>query len=66
VAGLITALGLERPVLAGHSMGGGVASAVAALYPDLVGGVVLEDPAWPTGYKIEVGPFPGWKDVPTW
>jgi pimeloyl-ACP methyl ester carboxylesterase len=27
-------------------MGGGVASATAALYPDLVGGVVLEDPAW--------------------
>jgi hypothetical protein len=19
-----------------------------------------------TGYKLEVGPFPGWKDVPTW
>jgi WD40 repeat protein len=27
---------------------------------------VLEDPAWPTGYKTEIGPFPGWKDVPTW
>jgi pimeloyl-ACP methyl ester carboxylesterase len=46
VAGLIRALELDRPVLIGHSMGGGVASMTAALYPDLVGGVVLEDPAW--------------------
>ena len=27
---------------------------------------VVEDPAAPTGYKLDVGPFPGWKDVPTW
>jgi hypothetical protein len=27
---------------------------------------VVEDPSSATGYKIEVGPFPGWKDVPTW
>ena len=27
---------------------------------------VVEDPAASSGYKIEVGPFPGWKDVPTW
>jgi len=27
---------------------------------------VVEDPAAPTGYKVEIGPFPGWKDVPTW
>jgi hypothetical protein len=20
----------------------------------------------PTGWRVEVGPFPGWKDVPTW
>ncbi|MEO8053856.1 MAG: protein kinase [Acidobacteriota bacterium] len=24
------------------------------------------DPASDTGWKIEIGPFPGWKDVPTW
>jgi len=47
VAGLIEALGLERPVLAGHSMGGAVAALTAALYPELVSGVILEDPAWP-------------------
>ena len=26
----------------------------------------VRDPASDTGWKIEVGPFPGWKDVPTW
>lgn len=27
---------------------------------------VIEDPASPSGYKVELGPFPGWQDVPTW
>ena len=27
---------------------------------------VVEDKAAATGYKLEIGPFPGWKDVPTW
>ena len=26
----------------------------------------VRDPASAAGWKIEVGPFPGWKDVPTW
>jgi WD40 repeat protein len=26
----------------------------------------VRDPASASGWKIEVGPFPGWKDVPTW
>ena len=46
VAGLIRGLGLERPILIGHSMGAGVSATVAALYPDLVSGVILEDPPW--------------------
>jgi pimeloyl-ACP methyl ester carboxylesterase len=33
-------------LLAGHSMGGGLAGALAARRPDLVGAAVLEDPAW--------------------
>lgn len=35
----------EKPVLIGHSMGGGTAAAVAATRPDLIRAVVLEDPA---------------------
>jgi WD40 repeat protein len=27
---------------------------------------VVRDPASSTGWKLDVGPFPGWKDVPTW
>jgi WD40 repeat protein len=27
---------------------------------------VVEDAASPTGYKLDIGPFPGWKDVPNW
>lgn len=46
VAGLIDALRLNRPVLIGHSLGGQAATATAALYPERVGAVVLEDPAW--------------------
>ena len=49
VAGLIQGLGLERPILIGHSMGAGVSATVAALYPDLVRGVILEDPPWRPG-----------------
>ncbi|MBP1777636.1 MAG: pknB 15, partial [candidate division NC10 bacterium] len=26
----------------------------------------VRDPSSDTGWKIEYGPFPGWKDVPTW
>lgn len=37
--------GVERPVLVGHSMGGGTAGSVAATRPDLVRATVLEDPA---------------------
>lgn len=27
---------------------------------------VVEDPSSPSGYKVDLAPFPGWKDVPTW
>jgi WD40 repeat protein len=27
---------------------------------------VVEDRAAPTGYKLDLAPFPGWKDAPTW
>ncbi len=27
---------------------------------------LVPDPTASTGWKLEVGPFPGWKDVPTW
>jgi WD40 repeat protein len=27
---------------------------------------VVREPTSSTGWKLDVGPFPGWKDVPTW
>ena len=45
-AGLIQALGLNKPVVVGHSMGGMQATVLAAQHPELVRGVVVEDPAW--------------------
>jgi WD40 repeat protein len=27
---------------------------------------VVRDPRSPAGWKIDLAPFPGWKDVPTW
>jgi pimeloyl-ACP methyl ester carboxylesterase len=46
LAGFIQALGLERPALAGHSMGASTTAMTAVQYPDLVGCAILEDPPW--------------------
>jgi N-formylmaleamate deformylase len=54
-AGLIVALGLHQPVVGGHSMGGLTATELGARCPELIGGLILEDPAW-------IDPSPG--DVP--
>jgi len=46
--GVIAGLGLRRPAVAGHSMGGGTTLAMAGLYPDVPGAILLED-AGPMG-----------------
>lgn len=43
-SGLIAALGLERPAVLGHSMGGFTAMILAARHPQQVGCLLLEDP----------------------
>src|SRR4030042_1117585 len=48
VAGLARELGIEHPVIMGHSMGGSCATNVAALYPGLPKVIILEDPGWMT------------------
>lgn len=45
VAALIDALGLEKPVLVGHSLGGALSLHVATRHPDKVGGLALIAPA---------------------
>jgi pimeloyl-ACP methyl ester carboxylesterase len=44
VAGLIRALGLEKPYLMGHSMGGRTVATLITTYPDLARAAILEDP----------------------
>ena len=50
MAGLITALALERPHIIGHSGGAVIASIFAANHPERLASLVLEDPAWGTGW----------------
>lgn len=47
---LIAALDLARPRVIGNSGGAVTAATVAANHPDLLACVVLEDPAWGTGW----------------
>jgi len=54
LAGFIDALGLERPLLVGHSLGGAVALATALDYPDKVAGLALIAPL--TQREDEVAP----------
>lgn len=52
VAGLIHSLQLATPPIVGHSMGAETAVMTAALYPKLVGSLILEDPPfWETPKK---------------
>jgi pimeloyl-ACP methyl ester carboxylesterase len=44
LAGLITGLGLEKPVVMGHSLGATTALTLASLNPDLPRAIILEDP----------------------
>jgi pimeloyl-ACP methyl ester carboxylesterase len=44
VAAVSSHLGLTRPVIVGHSLGGMIAIELAARYPSLVGAVVASDP----------------------
>jgi N-formylmaleamate deformylase len=45
LGGVIAELGLQRPTVIGHSMGGGTTLALAGLYPDVPGAILLEDAA---------------------
>jgi N-formylmaleamate deformylase len=45
-AGLIKELGLVKPVVIGHSMGGNAAAAFAVEYSSLPRAIILEDPPW--------------------
>jgi pimeloyl-ACP methyl ester carboxylesterase len=51
LAGVIAALGLDKPAVLGHSMGAATALALAGTYPNVPGAILLEDPpAWWTAW----------------
>lgn len=58
VATFIRTLGLEKPVLVGHSLGGAVIMALAARNPALPRALVLVDSAAPTGLKTPEAHYP--------
>lgn len=55
LAAVISGLGLDRPNVLGHSMGGSTVAGLAAGYPNLVSKIILEDPPWMTS-KVETVP----------
>lgn len=61
LAGVIAALGLERPPILGHSLGAVTTLALAGMYPQLPGAILLEDPPawWVKG--PDLGSLDGWK-----
>lgn len=46
LAALIAALGLDKPIIGGHSMGAAVAASFGARFPRVPRALVLEDPPW--------------------
>lgn len=45
LVGLVEALGIDSPILMGHSMGGSTVAKAAALHPEMFRALILEDPA---------------------
>jgi len=56
VAAFCAAVGIENPVLVGHSLGGMIAVDLAARYPEVPSALVLVDPG-PIDYLPETGEF---------
>lgn len=52
LAGFIDALGLEKPLVVGHSLGGAVSLALALDFPDKVSGLALISPLTHRGGKV--------------
>lgn len=61
IGGLIDALALDRPVVAGQSWGGNVVLELAARHPDAVRGIALVDGGW---IDLQAA-FPNWESCRT-
>ncbi len=58
LACLIRTLGLERPIVGGHSMGEMVTYQIGTRFPELSSALILEDPPWWLNQPVEA-PFTG-------
>jgi branched-chain amino acid transport system permease protein len=58
VAAFVRARGLDRPVIVGHSLGGGVVMSLAARFPQLPRALVLVDSIAPSGLATPPERFP--------
>jgi pimeloyl-ACP methyl ester carboxylesterase len=58
LAGFIRALGIDRPLLVGHSLGGSVAMSLAVRFPQLIRALMLVDCAPPSGLVTPVERHP--------
>jgi N-formylmaleamate deformylase len=63
VKGLVEQLGLNKPIVMGHSMGAGTTTNVAVAYPNLPKAIILEDPAW---LQQDTMPPPNQTDIKTY
>jgi pimeloyl-ACP methyl ester carboxylesterase len=52
VAGLVTELGLDRPVLAGYDIGSRIAQRIARTHPELIDGLVVAPPLPGIGKRV--------------
>ena len=64
LAGIIRGLGLERPIVAGHSMGANTAALLGARFPDLPRALILEDPPWRMPGPAPAGPRESMEESP--
>jgi N-formylmaleamate deformylase len=53
LAELICTLGLNRPIVAGHSMGAMVTFQIGVRFPELASALILEDPPWRLSWPEE-------------
>ena len=61
---LVQALGLEKPAIMGHSMGGATVAHAAGLRPELFRCAVLEDPPWRDSWEnVPRPPMPDWQSM---
>jgi pimeloyl-ACP methyl ester carboxylesterase len=64
LAAFIRALGVDHPIVGGHSMGAMVTCQIGVRFPELASALILEDPPW--WLEPQVSPAPAENPIVTW